>query len=588
MFQMLIVAAKHFGVMLLAIVAPVLAIRRANHPWWRIGLASFHSIAMLLVAGGLLVVQQKYELDQYIRTTSWLMRQAWLPLIATMVYCLAWSCWYLAKILRTPNHAHRQKAISAAWHTASDRLSRAGIDIRQTPLFLTLGHPEGGIQHFMSAAGFPLTIPPTPNDDDAPLRICGNQQGLFLCCDRVSLLDEFVDRVEQQKLANGRGVESGGVGSASESDCGAAPAHQWEPSRASATHSSATHSSASSSSASRSMPPTAASRATGIADASGQSSAVATAPTQNVAAHPLAGADLATTARMQESLDLLQSQVEQAVGVIQPTPCGNRLTDLDAETAAAIEERLEHVCHLLTEHRAPYCPLNGIVVMVPVSVTDDAEVADHVAMRIERDLQTIVDNLQTSLSVQVILTGLEQCEGAKPLLARFPDQQRHRRLGAVIPMAPASEPDAQATLIDQSSQWMCEQLFPPLVARLIQRSPEDRQIDLDLQAGNARLYQFVRSMRGRRQVLSRMLRRMISANQRNLWLRGCFFVATGEDAVRGHAFAAGVMPMILGSQNEVRWQPKRRSRDQWQWAAAIAGYATIIAATIAVVCLFIA
>lgn len=564
MTQIITACFKQFGKVLLAIFAPVVASRRADCQVGRCIVASIHSTAMLVFLCGLIALQWWFELDQYMRSSSAFFRHGWLPIVAAMIYGLAWSCWYLAKVIRTPLEIPASNDVQVAWKHAKDRIARAGIDLKQTPLFLTLGRPTGGIHNFFSAAGFPLTVPPTPADDDAPLRICGNQEALFLCCDRSSLLDEFVTRLSKRQaetvraataIRNGSGKDGHGPG-----------AHLWESSTGKPANVALTTGASQS--------------ATAFSPTSG-SAAVATLP--NVKSLP---AESATAAKLEQQLDQLQMHLDAAEQVLQPTIQTDSLVDLATELATEVSQRLEAICRLLSEDREPFCPINGIVVLVPISATDDVEIADHVGMRIEHDLQTIVDSLQMGVSVQMVLTGLETCVGAKALLNRFPKAQRDRRLGAVIPIAPASEPEAQSMLIDKTSQWLCDELFPPLISRLLSRDASDDDSDCSLQLGNQRLHGLMVSMRQRQHLISRMMRRAITAHQRNLRLRGCYFAATGDDAVYGQAFAAGIIPMILGSQNEVRWLAERRRRDYLQWLIVFSGYASIAAATAGLLAVF--
>lgn len=562
MFQMIATGFKQFGKVLLAIVAPMIAWKRAECTTSRFAVATIHVVGMLLGLCALSVLQWFFSLDHYMRSSSWVFRSAWLPIVASMIYALAWSLWYLVNVLRSPEHTERDSELHAAWKQAKDRIARAGIDLRRTPLFLTLGRPTGGVHNFFSAAGFPLAIPPTPADDDAPLRICGNHDALFLCCDRSSLLDEFVTRLARRQAERDSvsAVQIGSLRNANET-----AAHIWgSPSTSNQNDGVNIKNKAA--------------YPGGVTPTSG--TAVLAKPTTITEQHPV-------IAKMESQFDVLQKQIAEAETVIQPTCRTESLVELETQLAAEIDERLQGICRLLAEDREPFCPINGVVLLVPIDATDNAELADHVGMRIEHDLTTIVRSLQMGVSIQLVLTGLERCVGTKAMLARFPKTQRDRRLGAVIPIAPASEPESEAKLLDQTSQWLCNDLFPPLVARLLNRDGSDEDADFALQQGNLRLHQFTVSMRDRQGWLSRMMRRIVASQQGNLRLRGCFFAATGDDAMHGQAFAAGIVPMILGCQNEVRWLEGRRRRDYWQWVSVLAGYACIAAATLGMLSVFL-
>jgi hypothetical protein len=565
MLQLLTACAKKAITFTLAIFAPSVALRKTDGRMGRCVVTTIHIVAMLGIAVGLLTVQLVFSLDQYMRTSSWVLRNGWLPIVATMLYTLAWSCWYLARVVRLPNEANAQRDLINAWNQATDRIARAGIDLQKTPLFLTLGRPTGGIHHFFAAAGFGMSVPPTPADDDAPIRICGNQDALFLCCDRSSLLDDFVTRLarrdaQRDQMTNAN-VFAKGVGANQPA------AHHWE------------------SSGNVASPRMRDSSEGNHPESNFTSGGTATAVASKTSTIPRTS-DTSTATRVELHLDALQQHLVEAETVLQPTVQIDTLTDLDTDVAEQIDQRLQQLCRLLVEHRDPYCPINGVVLLVPIAATDNEEIADHVGMRIEHDLETIVEAVQTGVSVQMVLTGLERCDGAKALLSRFPKAQRDRRLGAVIPVAPASEPEAQSMLIDKTSEWLCNDLFPPLVARLLVRDGSDAEADLELQRGNLKLHRLVQMMRGRQSFLSRMMRRAIATTGSDLRMRGCFITATGDDAVHGQGFTAGVIPMILGCQNEVRWLASRRRRDYWQWVSVVGGYLTIATAAVGLIAVF--
>ncbi len=269
--------------------------------------------------------------------------------------------------------------------------------------------------------------------------------------------------------------------------------------------------------------------------------------------------------------------------VLQPTKAASSLLRLDPVEAEQCLERLDAVCRELAERRRPFCPVNGVLVMVPLDAADDTELADHVGMRVERDLQTVAAATETSVSAQWIFCDLDQCRGSHAFLDRFPETQRHRRLGACLPAAPPSEPDAEAEGIDRAVRWICDELFPPLGYRLMRRDVAAPADDRLMSQENRRIHRLVDVMRGRREGMSRMLRRAVAAAEGRVRLRGCFIAATGASAASGQAFAEGCIPFILDLQNEVQWSPERRRRDRWQRRAAIAIYFAVAAATVVTV-----
>jgi hypothetical protein len=294
--------------------------------------------------------------------------------------------------------------------------------------------------------------------------------------------------------------------------------------------------------------------------------------------------------RLHETIDQLESLTESeprttAPKVLQPQLAKPKMLRLESLEAANILRRLDSLCREIAELREPFCPINGTLLLVPLDASDSSEIADHVGMRIERDLHTIAGATESRVSSQVIFCDLEETDGGQPFLDRFPDAQRHRRLGATLPAPPASEPDAGSQAVDRAVDWICNELFPPLAYRLMKRAPDDPTLDRMMQTDNHGIRRLTDRMRKRREGMSRMLRRVVAADSDAARIRGCFVAATGSAGQSKQAFAEGVMPLVLDMQNEVQWSEARRVRDRWQRRAAAATYVAVTAATSATVAL---
>ncbi|QDV67714.1 hypothetical protein Poly24_14180 [Rosistilla carotiformis] len=549
--------------------APMVAIGHASDRWQRWGVIAIHVVAVLLGIAGLGYIQYTMQLDALVRSSLPMVRLTWLPLVGCLLYAIAWSAWFVAHTLRMPAEKPLSGGIHSAWQESLHRFTAAGIDVARTPLYLVLGSPAGGVRDFFSASHTDLVVLPSAEEADQPIQVCGNRDAIYVCCREASLTGNFTRRAA---AARQKYLET--MGSEGPTSIHRGPAHVWQAGDGANTPPQSPSFSATA--------PAAAKPSFSTASDTGALAATATLPTTAASVDP-------TVNRMHDTFAQIETlTTEEAVATVRPAtilqPRTAKLPMMRLEQSEALEllDRLDGLCREIAEIRQPFCPINGVVLMLPLDAADCIETADHVGMRIERDLNTIATATQSSVSAQVIFCDLELCEGGQALLDRFPETQRHRRLGAILPAPPVSEPDAGPAGIDQAVRWICDELFPPLAYRLMTRNLQDAAQDRILRQGNHAIHRVVDTMRQRRDGMSRLLRRSIAATAGNVRLRGCFVAATGAAGATKHAFAEGVIPQILDIQNEVQWLPQRRQRDVWQRRTAAAIYASVAITTCAV------
>ena len=282
--------------------------------------------------------------------------------------------------------------------------------------------------------------------------------------------------------------------------------------------------------------------------------------------------------------------VQEADGPQEPAPLPRvrRRTSLLEETEL-VEQctvRLKHLCRRIARDRRPYCPVNGILVLIPLAATDGQTEANETAVLLERDLETVHQTLQVNCPLVVVVCDTEEAPGAEVLLDRFPDQQRKRRLGVPLPPLADCEAAALPEVLREAVRWTCQDLVPPLVYRLVQGGGSEGGKDETELRGNVKLYHFLHDIRRRREHLTRILTRAIAFGDDRRWLpAGLYLAATGSDAVRQQGFAGGIFPQLLEVQNDVSWTRQALAEDAAcrRWAkAGYAGLACLLAAAVAV------
>ena len=135
----------------------------------------------------------------------------------------------------------------------------------------------------------------------------------------------------------------------------------------------------------------------------------------------------------------------------------------NADEAERLSERLRHLCLLIARERRPYCPINGILLLVPLAATDDDTDMKETASLCQRDLTTAREALQVHCPIYGVLCDLERTSGYGEFHSHFQDEQRERLLGQTFPLLPDLDATARLRKIEEGVQWIGNVLIPSLV-----------------------------------------------------------------------------------------------------------------------------
>jgi type VI protein secretion system component VasK len=260
---------------------------------------------------------------------------------------------------------------------------------------------------------------------------------------------------------------------------------------------------------------------------------------------------------------------------------GIRIDDEELEVA---QHRLAHVCHLLAEERAPYCPANGVLALIAWETTATQATTNRTAVLLDRDLQTINAELNIAAPRIVLVTDIETAVGGRDLVARIPADQRQRRFGVRFPRLSACDVGSWPRVLEEGVSWLTHELLPALAYRVLKTGGANG--DETTWRGNANIFRFLNSVREREARLIRLLQRGMLPTLSQASLGGLYFSANSPDDPAQQAFLAGVMPQLLEMQNDVAWSPQAIAHDARARRWTIGGYlmlAGLIAGLIAIV-----
>jgi hypothetical protein len=273
-----------------------------------------------------------------------------------------------------------------------------------------------------------------------------------------------------------------------------------------------------------------------------------------------------------------QEQSEHAAQVRSKRPPLMRETALVAEHDA----RLAHLCRLLMRDRKPFCPINGILLLVPWAATDTEDDAGQTAEVLRHDLTALRAHLKVLCPTFALVCDLENVPGFREFLQHVPEADRQRRVGQRFPLAPEVAGDGALRMIDGGLQWICAAMFPSWVSRYFRLEAPGKDDVKTVTQINTRLYQAMFQLLERQRRLSRIVTRgLVWKEGEPLLFGGCYLGATGANPAAEQAFVPGVVQRLIEEQNNVTWTDDALSEDQnyRRWTqigyVALGGFAAV-------------
>jgi hypothetical protein len=460
----------------------------------------------------------------------------WLPILFLLIYALGWLAWWLWKLLGPEEETSSFPDIDAAWEEAKDALGQAGIELTEVPIFFMLGRPIGGEAALLQAADLRLVVKQTPSRGNAPVKVFANHEGIYITCAGASLLGK------QAAILSGEEDPSGGK-----------PVAYTPPGEGEGGDGFQT------------LRP-----AGKLRDMQG---VLARAREQGRGPEQL-------TEDEKKEIRMLVAEEEKEHQLKARRAQANLIKNTaEVERCTA---RLEHVCRLITRDRRPYCPLNGVMALLPFAGGDNDDFANQTAEVFQRDLATTRRVFKVQCPTFAILSDLETADGFREFIDRFPEGQKQRRVGQRFPLLPdLPEADSTASMVDRGVAWICQALFPNWVYKMF-RIEAPGQDSTPITQGNVKLYELMSSMRERQRRFSRVVTRWLTGDTRGLPLfGGCYVAGTGKDPDHEQAFVPGVFRRLIENQDFISWneQALKEDEDYNTWATRgylILGVALII------------
>jgi hypothetical protein len=462
---------------------------------------ALHTLLVAAILVGLYLVNSYAGLPQVLGRAPPALRDFWLPALFLLLYALSWLARWLI-VPQPKQEVSEFPEIDRAWDEAVAALRQEGIDLADLPLFLVLGRPAKGESALFRSYRLPPAVANVPDRPDAPLHVHAYRDpvegGIFVTCADASLLGRQAVMFAENARRGDR--------------------DEPEPD----------------------IPPWGRtfSRADFIREL-GRPGRLDEIP----AVHR--GAD-----------DEAHDPGEREKGRrARPAPSEARRETLHGSRAEIdhYTARLKHLCSLIVRDRRPFCPVNGILVLLTLAATEREDLANQVATLCQHDLAAARQALQVHCPVFGLLCDLETVPGFVKFLERFPKEQRQRRLGHRFPFVPDLAPEDVADEVGGLMHWVCNDMFADWVYDLFRVETRERPDAAEAVRGNVGLYHLLRRMHQADRPLARLVTKGLAVPHNGLiMLGGCYIAGTGsEPAERG--FIGGVLQRLIDCQEYVSW-----------------------------------
>jgi hypothetical protein len=237
---------------------------------------------------------------------------------------------------------------------------------------------------------------------------------------------------------------------------------------------------------------------------------------------------------------------------------------LSREDREAQPLRLRYLCQLIRRARQPYCPINGLLTLLPYNVIQrGGSDATEVQASVQSDLATLGQSLRLRFPAICLVTGLERESGFRELIRRVGfERARLQRFGKgfrVWDQATSEQLGALCLHACGAFELFIYELF----------REKDSLTSPEKAPGNRKLYTLLCQIRRDFQKrLDRILADGYGHDQErngrasSILFGGCYFAATGPNEAT-QAFTQSVFERLLEEQEELEWQPSILREDAW-------------------------
>ena len=232
-----------------------------------------------------------------------------------------------------------------------------------------------------------------------------------------------------------------------------------------------------------------------------------------------------------------QTEPEKMPWMTEDRPCMPALLK-KTEEAERYQRRLRYLARRIARDRAPFCPLNGLLLLLPFACNRKTWMPVQLASVCQSRSASPYDGAKRiTCPVIVLVTDLETAPGYPALRASLDADRRTRLFGQELPLLPDLKTEELPRMLSGSLRHFTHALSQ-WVFRLFRVEKSGLESSAACSAGNGQLFELLEAIRRREEALGeRVLARVLVADPPlEFLLGGFYFAATGGNAEQDQAF----------------------------------------------------
>ncbi len=481
-------------------------------------------------------------------------RPFWLPALLLLVYALMWAAaWLWAQL--TPEQASVvYPDLDDAWTTALEALQRAGIGIGDTPVFLVIGELPTGFEPLFRALPRGVAVAGgTPSE--SAVRVFANADAIYVTLSGATLLgvQEAGDIVDLTTTGGGgyqSGMASVGIGQSVSYGTASIGAGYGESVGGSL----------------------GASLGASMAGGGGLRKIQRIIQKAKTEGRELTDAEKAEIRQLSAGGPAEQSPKASAKRKTSPVSVLQ-----NPELVGEAEGRLTYICKKIAASRWPLCPVNGLILAMPVAALENESRAVQWGSVARQDLSVIEQTLKLRFPVFGLLGGMELLPGGGGFFDKFGAEKGNQRLGKGFPLNPDGGAELLARGIEGNAGWVLGGLMPYWALKYTRVSGGADDTD-----NNAGAVRFLTESSRRGPALGKLLSQAVAGGEQAPTFGGCYLVVGSVRDPNEAKFARDFFKKVEGSQAAVAWTPDAYAADAGYRRWTLAGYVALVAVLVGV------
>ncbi len=482
-------------------------------------------------------------------------RPFWLPALLLLLYALMWAAAWLWAQLAPEQASVVYPDLDDAWTTALEALQRAGIGIGDTPVFLVIGELPTGFEPLFRALPRGVAVAGgTPSE--SAVRVFANADAIYVTLSGATLLgvQEAGDIVDLTSTGGGGGYQSGmasvGIGQSVAYGTASIGAGYGESVGGSL----------------------GASMGASMAGGGGLRKIQRIIQKAKTEGRELTDAEKAEIRQLSAGGPAEQSPKASAKRKTSPVSVLQ-----NPELVGEAEGRLTYICKKIAASRWPLCPVNGLILAMPMSALENESRAIQWGSVARQDLSVIEHTLKLRFPVFGLLGGMELLPGGGGFFDKFGEEKGNQRLGKGFPLNPDGGPEQVARGIEGNAGWVLGGLMPYWALKYTRLSGGAEDTD-----NNAGAVRFLTESSRRGPALGKLLSQAVAGGEQAPTFGGCYLVVGSVRDPNEAMFARDFFKKVEGSQAAVAWTPDAYAADAGYRRWTLAGYVALVAVFVGV------